>query len=53
MARIIVRLVAFAAFIAAQVTWVAAAEIKVFSTIGVKGALEELIPTFENPAVTS
>ena len=47
MARIIVRLVAFAAFIAAQVTWVAAAEIKVFSTIGVKGALEELIPTFE------
>ena len=47
MARIFVRLVAFAVFIAAQVTWAGAAEIKVFSTIGLKGALEELIPKFE------
>ena len=36
-----------AAFIAAQVTLAGAAEIKVFSTIGVKSVLEELIPKFE------
>jgi molybdate transport system substrate-binding protein len=50
MGRMIARLVALAAFIAVQViwaTWAGGVEIKVFSTIGVKGALEELIPAFE------
>lgn len=47
MIRIIVRLVVIAAFIAAQVTLAGAAEIRVFSTVGIKNVLEELIPKFE------
>ena len=47
MATLIVRLVAFLAFILVQVSGVNAAEVKVFSTIGVKSVLEELIPKFE------
>jgi molybdate transport system substrate-binding protein len=47
MATLIVRLVAFPALILAQVSWANAAEVKVFSTIGVKSVLEELIPKFE------
>ena len=47
MATWIVRLVAFLALILVQVSGVSAAEVKVFSTIGVKSVLEELIPKFE------
>jgi molybdate transport system substrate-binding protein len=47
MATLIVRLVAFLAPILVQVSWASAAEVKVFSTIGVKSVLEELIPKFE------
>ncbi len=47
MATWIVRLVAFLALILVQVNGVSAAEVKVFSTIGVKSVLEELIPKFE------
>jgi molybdate transport system substrate-binding protein len=47
MATLIVRLVAFLALILVQVSGVSAAEVKVFSTIGVKSVLEELIPKFE------
>jgi molybdate transport system substrate-binding protein len=36
-----------AAFIAAPLTLAGAAEVKVFSTIGIKSVLEELIPKFE------
>ena len=41
------RVAAVAAFIAAQATFATAAEVKVFSTIGVQAALEELTPKFE------
>jgi len=47
MAGAIVRLAVFALFITAQSNLAGAAEIKVFSTIGVKSVLEELIPKFE------
>ena len=41
------RVAAVAAFIAAQASFATAAEVKVFSTIGVQAALEELTPKFE------
>ena len=47
MSRTFGRLAAVAAFIAAQATFATAAEVKVFSTIGVQAALEELAPKFE------
>jgi molybdate transport system substrate-binding protein len=47
MSRIIGRGAAIAAFIVAQATLAGAAEVKVFSTIGVQAALEELTPKFE------
>jgi molybdate transport system substrate-binding protein len=42
------RIAAVAAFMAAQLSFATAAEVKVFSTIGVQAALEELAPKFEN-----
>jgi molybdate transport system substrate-binding protein len=47
MSRILGRGAAVAAFIVAQATLAGAAEVKVFSTIGVQAALEELTPKFE------
>jgi molybdate transport system substrate-binding protein len=47
MTRTIGRVAAIAAFMAAQATFATAAELKVYSTIGVKGAIEELAPKFE------
>ena len=47
MTSIVSRLAAVAAFIIASLTYASAAEIKVFSTVGVKHVLEELTPTFE------
>ena len=47
MSRTMGRLAAIAVFLIAQAGLASAAEIKVFSTIGVKGALEELTPQFE------
>jgi molybdate transport system substrate-binding protein len=47
MAKTVGHLAASAVFIATQLTWAHAAEIKVFSTIGVKSVLEELTPNFE------
>jgi len=47
MVGVIVRLAVFALFITAQSNLAGASEIKVFSTTGVKGVLEELIPKFE------
>ena len=41
------RLAAVAALLLLQATWADAAEIKVFSTVGIKSVLEELIPKFE------
>ncbi len=41
------RAAAVAAFLLAQASFASAAEIKVYSTIGVKSALEELAPKFE------
>jgi len=41
------RLAAIAVFLIAQAGLTSAAEVKVFSTIGVQGALEELAPKFE------
>ena len=41
------RLAATAALLLAQASFASAAEIEVYSTIGVKSALEELIPVFE------
>ncbi len=41
------RLAAIAVFLMVQVAFASAAEIKVFSTVGVKGVLEDLIPKFE------
>jgi ABC-type molybdate transport system substrate-binding protein len=47
MGRTVGRLAAIASLLIAQATFAAAAEIKVYSTIGVKSALEELAPKFE------
>ena len=47
MIRVIGRFAAIAVLLAAQAALADAAELKVYSTIGVKGALEELAPKFE------
>jgi molybdate transport system substrate-binding protein len=47
MSRTMGRLAAIAVFLIAQAGFTCAAEIKVFSTIGVQAALEELAPKFE------
>jgi len=47
MSRIVSGLAAIAVFLIAQAGLVNAAEVKVFSTIGVQAALEELAPKFE------
>src|SRR5262249_49686329 len=47
MSRIVSRLAAIAVFLIAQAGLVNGAEVKVFSTIGVQTALEELAPKFE------
>ena len=47
MGKNIGRLAAIAVFLFAQAGLVSAAEIKVYSTIGVKGAIEDLAPMFE------
>jgi accessory colonization factor AcfC len=47
MSRTIGRLAAIAVFLIAQAALAGAAEIKVYSTIGVQAALEELTPKFE------
>jgi molybdate transport system substrate-binding protein len=47
MGRIIGRLAAIAVFVFAQAALASAAEIKVFSTVGVKSVLEDLVPKFE------
>jgi len=47
MSRTLGRLAAIAVFLIAQAGFVSAAEVKVFSTIGVQAALEELAPKFE------
>jgi molybdate transport system substrate-binding protein len=47
MTRTMGRVAAIAAFMAAQATLATAAELKVYSTIGVKGAIVELAPKFE------
>jgi len=47
MSRAIGRIAAIAVFLFAQASFASAAEIKVFSTIGVKSVLEELVPKFE------
>lgn len=52
MGKIINRLAAIAVFLAAQASIAGADEIKVYSTIGVKSALEDLAPKFENATGT-
>ena len=47
MSKIMGRVAAIAALLFAQAGFASAAEIKVFSTIGVQAALEELAPKFE------
>ncbi len=47
MGRIIGRLAAIAVFVFAQAALASAVEIKVFSTVGVKSVLEDLVPKFE------
>jgi molybdate transport system substrate-binding protein len=47
MIRKVGRIAAIASFLFASATFASAAEIKVFSTIGVQAALEELAPQFE------
>ena len=47
MMKTFARAAAFAALLLTQATFAAAAEIKVYSTVGVKSALEELAPKFE------
>ena len=47
MSRTMSRLAAIAVFLIAQAGLATAAEVKVFSTIGVQAALEELAPKFE------
>jgi molybdate transport system substrate-binding protein len=45
--KLIVHIAAIATILFAQATLGAAAELKVFSTIGVQGAVEQLVPQFE------
>ena len=45
--KLIGRIAAIATILFAQVTLAAAAELKVYSTIGVQGAVEQLVPQFE------
>jgi molybdate transport system substrate-binding protein len=45
--KLIGRIAAIATILFAQVTLAAAAELKVYSTIGVQGAVEKLVPQFE------
>ena len=47
MGRTIRRLAAIAVFLSAQAALASTAEIKVFSTVGVKSVLEDLVPKFE------
>ena len=47
MGRAFGRIAAIAVFLFTQASIASAAEIKVFSTIGVKSVLEEIIPNFE------
>src|ERR1044071_2006227 len=47
MTRSMIRLAAVAAILLVPVTVASAAEIKVYSTIGVKSAIEDLAPRFE------
>ena len=47
MGRTVRRLAAIAVFLLAQAALASAAEIKVFSTVGVKSVLEDLVPKFE------
>jgi molybdate transport system substrate-binding protein len=47
MGRTVRRLAAIAVFLLAQAAFASAAEIKVFSTVGVKSVLEDLAPKFE------
>ena len=47
MTKLIGRIAAIATILFAQVTLAAAAELKVYSTIGVQGAVEKLVPQFE------
>ena len=47
MGRTIGRIAAIAVLLSAQATFASAAEIKVFSTVGVKSVMEELMPKFE------
>src|SRR5437016_3954947 len=47
MSRTIGRLAAIAVFLIAQAGLAFAAEVKIFSTIGLQSALEELVPKFE------
>ena len=47
MTRLIGRVAAIAAMVLAQASFARAADLKVFSTIGVQGAVEQLIPQFE------
>lgn len=45
--KLIGRIAAIATILFVQVTLAAAAELKVYSTIGVQGAVEQLVPQFE------
>ena len=47
MPKTMIRLAAITALFLAQATWAGAVEIQVFSTVGIKSVLEELIPQFE------
>jgi len=47
MGKITGRLAAIAVFVFAQAAFASAAELNVYSTIGVKSAIEELAPKFE------
>jgi molybdate transport system substrate-binding protein len=47
MTKLIGRVAAIATILFAQMTLAAAAELKVYSTIGVQGAVEQLVPQFE------
>ena len=47
MTKLIVRIAAIATVLFAQVTFAAAVELKVYSTIGVQGAVEQLVSQFE------
>ena len=47
MTKLIVRIAAIATVLFAQVTFAAAVELKIYSTIGVQGAVEQLVSQFE------